>query len=300
MPPHGTTRERRRRPRLAAAAAATVGLAPTPPSALLSTHAASPDRPPPRCRWRLRYGGRRHVDVRQFPRAASSSRNTASDSATLARPLQRSVVRLETGCTGVVRLAERPRPDQPPLRRELSRRQLDRRAGSRGQRLHGRRARATRSAVRERRRRCSIETEDVTPRSRRRSPASPPRRWPTARNQTLTKLESACEEAAKKSRHPTEMRERHALSGRTVLALQVQALRRCAARVRAGARDRGLRRRPRQLPVPALVPRHGAAARVRERQARRHADTSHVQLGRRRGQASPCSSPGTRARRTGC
>ena len=64
-----------------------------------------------------------------------------------------------------------------------------------------------------------------------------------------------------------EMPERHAVRGRPVLAVQVQALHRRAHGVRARSVHRGVRRRPRQLPVSALVPRHGPAARLRRRQA---------------------------------
>ena len=47
--------------------------------------------------------------------------------------------------------------------------------------------------------------------------------------------------------------------------------------------DRRFRRRPGQFPVPALVSRHVAAARVRERQAGIHAGPSDVRVGRRKG-----------------
>ena len=73
-----------------------------------------------------------------------------------------------------------------------------------------------------------------------------------ARKATLTQLEGRMRDADQ-----AEVPERHAVRGRPVLALQVQALHRRAPGVRARGRHRGVRRRPGQLPVPALVPRHG-------------------------------------------
>ena len=89
-----------------------------------------------------------------------------------------------------------------------------------------------------------------------------------ARKKALTQLEQACEKAAG-TKDPRRCESVHALPGRPALPLPVQALHRRARRVRAGRRDRGLRRRPGQLPVPALVPRHDDPARLRERQAGR-------------------------------
>ena len=58
-----------------------------------------------------------------------------------------------------------------------------------------------------------------------------------------------------------------ALSGRAVPPVSLQEVHRRPARVRARVRHRVLRRRSRQLHVPALLPRHGALPRLRERQA---------------------------------
>ena len=79
------------------------------------------------------------------------------------------------------------------------------------------------------------------------------------------------------------MPSRHAVRRRPVLALQIPPLHGRAARVRARGRHRGVRRRPRQLPVPALGLRHVAAARVRERQAGGHAEPPDDRLRRAEG-----------------
>ncbi len=79
------------------------------------------------------------------------------------------------------------------------------------------------------------------------------------------------------------MRGRDALRRRSVLALQVQALHGRAARVHARGRHRGVRRRPRQFPVPALGPRHGATARVRRRSPGRHTEPFRDRLRRTEG-----------------
>ena len=55
--------------------------------------------------------------------------------------------------------------------------------------------------------------------------------------------------------------------GGAVSPLSLQEVHRRAAGVRAGVRRRVLRRRSRQLHVPALLPRHDDLARLRERQA---------------------------------
>ena len=93
-----------------------------------------------------------------------------------------------------------------------------------------------------------------------------------------------------------EVRERRPVPGRPVLALQVPPLRRRAPGVRARARHRRLRRRSGQLPVPALVPRHVGAARLRPgRQAGRHAELPAASTAPVPRPATWCSSPATRA-----
>jgi hypothetical protein len=62
-----------------------------------------------------------------------------------------------------------------------------------------------------------------------------------------------------------------AVPGRSILPLQVPTLRRRAPRIRARAGDRGVRRRSRQLQLPALVPGFQPHARLRKRQAGAHA-----------------------------
>ena len=72
-------------------------------------------------------------------------------------------------------------------------------------------------------------------------------------------------------------------SGGEYLALSVQALHRRPHRLCAGAADRILRRRSRQLHLPALQPRRHALPCVRERQAGRERALSHVEREGRRG-----------------
>ena len=68
-----------------------------------------------------------------FPREAVRQKYNVNLDDTWLQKLQRSVVRLETGCTGSFVSPEGPDPDQPPLRTVVPRRELDGRARSRGQ-----------------------------------------------------------------------------------------------------------------------------------------------------------------------
>ena len=143
-----------------------------------------------------------------------------------------------------------------------------------------------------------MATENVTPQVTKAIAGVPSAQVAAARNKTLTDLESQCEDAAAK-RRAAQVRSGDAVPGRPVLAVQVQALRRHAAGVCPGGGDRRVRRRPGQLPVPALVPRHVAAARLRERQAGRHAEPPAHQLGRGRETGEPvfvAGHPGTTQR----
>ena len=88
-----------------------------------------------------------------------------------------------------------------------------------------------------------------------------------ARNKVLTTLEANCEAASKQTGTPLACESVTLYQGGEYLALQVQALRGRAPGVCAGAGDRRFRRRPGQFSVSSLVSRHVAAARVRERQA---------------------------------
>ena len=137
-------------------------------------------------------------------------------------------------------------------------------------------------------------------RARPRCGSAPAAEATTARNKAFTSLEQACEERAAKDGTPLKCETVTLYQGGQYLALQVQALHRRPPRLRARIGGRGLRRRPRQLPVPAVVSRHDAAARLRERQARRHARSPDGRLGRRGGGRRRCSSPGTQDRPTGC
>ena len=79
-------------------------------------------------------------------------------------------------------------------------------------------------------------------------------------------------DARRSRRRPDErtglrVRRRHALPGRPLPPLPLQALHRRAPRLRAREADRLLRRRPRQLRVPALRPRRLLLPRLRGRQA---------------------------------
>ncbi len=106
-----------------------------------------------------------------------------------------------------------------------------------------------------------------------------------ARKKVLTQLETACEKAAG-TEGPAPLRVGDAVPGRPVFPLPLQALQRRAHRVRARIRRRRIRWRPGQLPVPALVPGHVGAARLRERQAGRDAELPQVQLERSAGEGA--------------
>ena len=73
-------------------------------------------------------------------------------------------------------------------------------------------------------------------------------------------------EGVHRRHRPAELRG-HALPGRPLPPLPLQEVHRRPAGVRARARHRVLRRRPGQLRVPALRPRHHHVPRLRERQA---------------------------------
>ena len=126
-----------------------------------------------------------------------------------------------------------------------------------------------------------MSTENVTDRVTKAIGDVDPAEATAARNKVLTTLEANCEQASKQAGTPLACESVTLVSRRTVLALQVQALRRCASRVCAGAGDWRIRRRPGQFPVPSLVSRHVAAARVRERQTGIDARPSDVRVGRR-------------------
>ena len=91
----------------------------------------------------------------------------------------------------------------------------------------------------------------------------------------------------------------HALPGRPVSSVPLQEIHRRAAGVRAGAGDRLFRRRPGQLRVSALRPRHLLLPRLRERQAGQDRALSEVEQGRGRRTTSWSSWPAIRAAPTG-
>ena len=76
------------------------------------------------------------------------------------------------------------------------------------------------------------------------------------------------------SRHRARSGGGHALPGRAVSPLSLPEVHRRPAGVRARVRRRVLRRRSRQLHLPALLPRHDAVARLRQRQAARRRRTT--------------------------
>ena len=94
-------------------------------------------------------------------------------------------------------------------------------------------------------------------------------------------------------------RRRHALRRRAVPPVHVQEVHRHPPGLRPGAADRLLRRRPGQLRVPAVRPRHLLLPRLRERQAGQARALPEVEPGRHQGRTSWSSSPATPAGRTG-
>ena len=150
-------------------------------------------------------------------------------------------------------------------------------------------------------------------RCRRRSPTcwSPPRtspqghrghRWPGQAPPTTRarrRSRSSSRPARSRGHAAAQVQSRDALPGRPVLALQVPALQDVRLVFAPEKRHRGLRRRPGQLPVPALVPRHVDPARLRERQAGEDAESPAAQLDGP-APAMRCSSPATRATPTAC
>ena len=88
-----------------------------------------------------------------------------------------------------------------------------------------------------------------------RRPGLPTPRRTKSRKQTLSRSNPTCTAAAQGPRRRARLRIGDAVSGRPILPLQVQSLRRRAPGVRAGAVDRSVRRRSGQFQFPALVPR---------------------------------------------
>ena len=98
-----------------------------------------------------------------------------------------------------------------------------------------------------------------------------------------------------------QMPGRHLVRGGPVFPLQIQTLRRRAARVHSGNRHRSIRRRPRQFSISALVARLRRSARLRARQARarRRTTSRSTSPGRARANWSsypdiPAAPPGSR------
>ena len=110
-----------------------------------------------------------------------------------------------------------------------------------------------------------MSTENVTDRVLKAIGDVEPAEATAVRNKVLTTLEANCEQASKQAGTPLACESVTLYQGGHT-GSTVQALRGCAADVRARASDRRIWRRPGQFPVPSLVSRHVAAARVRERQ----------------------------------
>ena len=164
---------------------------------------------------------------------------------------------------GLVRLQRRP--DPRPITIAWSPASPNSRARKRASsRTATSRRRARRKCVARRRSpTCSPSMEDITAKIAAATAGKDDAAANEARKAALTQLEQQCETTTE-----AQVPERLAVRRRPVLAVQVQALHRPAPGVRARGRHRRVRRRPGQFPVPALVPRHGHPARLRERRAR--------------------------------
>ena len=227
-----------------------------------------------------------------FPNAAVKQ-NTASTSTTpgsIACAAHRARL---SGCTGSF-VSPTACADQSSLRRELPRAELRAASDLRRDGLHRRSARRRARVPDADRRRARVGIEDITAKV---NAATAGLRDANGERsaQADARAASNAKPASQAKGNNRSSANRDAVPGRPVLALQVQALRRRAPRVRARSRHRGVRRRPRQLPVPALVPRLHAAARLRERQAGATPSTCD-RLRTARAPASRCSSPATPAR----
>ena len=177
--------------------------------------------------------------------------------------LQKSVVRLESGCTGSFVSAEGLvltnhhcvsdcLTDNSTAQRDLA-------------------ANGYFSATRENELRCQgasasvlMSTENITGRVTKAIAGVASADIVAARNKVLTTLEADCEQSAKQAGAPLACESVTLYQGGQYW-LQVQALRRCAPGLCSGRGDCCVWRRPRQFPVSSLVSRHVAAARVRRR-----------------------------------
>ena len=216
------------------------------PSRLLLRSSARHRRP---CR-------RRHVDLRQLPLRQGEAAVRRGHRLCLARPRPRGLG-AALGLLGLVRLARGPDPHQPPLHHRLPRRELLQR----------------KEPARRRLRRPRPQGRDPLPHAggrcadghggRDRQGRSRHARARRARGQRGAQARPDGPRAGLREGHRPQVPVGRALQRRPAVHLPLQALHRHPSRVRAGGRHRGLRRRSRQLPVPALVPGHGPAARLR-------------------------------------
>ena len=122
------------------------------------------------------------------------------------------------------------------------------------------------------------------------------------RKKTLTQLEQACEQASRKDRKtgPLKCESVNLYKGGQYWLYKYKRYDDVRLVFAPENAHRAVRRRPGQLPVPALVPRHVGAARVRERQARRHAELPEDRLQGPGSERAGVRRRATRARRTGC
>ena len=224
---------------------------------------------------------RRHVDVRQSAARRDPAEVRGFPGFRLARPRARGDRAPRDGLHRILHLGRRPDPHQPPLRRGLHcaellrgqrprRRRLPRRHSREGTEVPGRRRfRARRHRGRHRKSRSRAQGRRAR-RARRGAPRCPHEARAGMRG-IVRQVQGGT----------AQVRARRAVPGRPALALQVPPLRGRSPRIRAGARHGRIRRRPRQLPVPALVPRHVDTARLRERQAGEDSEPLALRLGRR-------------------
>ena len=215
---------------------------------------------------------RRHVDLRQLPESRRSSRSTASTSTT---PGWTACSARSCGSKAAA-LARSSRPTGSMLTNHHCARDVPGGELSSAQRrtlengfIAESRAR-NEVALPEAASRCWSKIENVTAKVNGATAGLADAQANESRNADAdASSKPACEAESQEHAGAAQVRIRDAVPGRPVLALQVQALQRRAPGVRARGRHRGVRRRSGQLPVPALVSRHVADARLRERQAGR-------------------------------
>ncbi len=226
-------------------------------------------------------GRRRHVDLRQPAEQRHPAESRHDARLRLAQPGARGDRAPRQRVHRLLHLRRRADPHQPPLRRGLHRAELLRGQRPGRERLHLRQpgeGTAVQGRLGLRAGRHRGRDRQGRRRARGRRARRHRRGTPGGADEARAGLRGRIEEGQGR---PAQVRARLALPGRPALALQVPPLRGRAPGVRAGARHRRLRRRPGQLPVPALVPGHVDPARLRGRQAGEDAEPPALRLGRR-------------------